>query len=317
MIIDNKLNLTERLSHFADRLQQNVTLSKYNTWHVGGTADYVFKPESELDLQCFLSELYNIDKDINILWLGLGSNVLIRDGGYRGVIILTNSGKDSGLNLIEQDHYRINVGAGIACAKLAKFCATHKYPTGAFWAGIPGTVGGALAMNAGCYGYETWDFVKKVQMIGRNGEMITLSSNDFDISYRHTKLVNDKYNDQDYWFTSAVIEVPKDDSICGKQQIKELLKKRSDAQPIGQFSGGSVFKNPKNNHSAKLIQEAGLKGYQIGGAHVSTKHANFIVNDKTAKASDIEGLINHIQHTVYDKFNIKLEPEVKIIGERS
>lgn len=305
----------------AGDIYKNTSLAKYNTWHVGGNAELVFKPRDLSDLQDFMQQLYQIDKSIDITWLGLGSNVLIRDAGLPGVVIITNNGKDKGLNNLELLNTQefgeiVSVGAGVPCAKLAKYLVDNRFSNAAFWAGIPGTMGGALAMNAGCYGSETWEFVTKVQVINRKGELQELTPQDFTIKYRSACYNSSETLGDELWFVNAWLKLPKaqDKEYCGRTEIKELLAKRSSSQPIGQFSGGSVFKNPKGDYSARLIEAAGLKGYKIGGAQVSTKHANFIINDKTATASNIEQLIYHLQQVVHEKFNIKLEPEVKIIG---
>lgn len=294
-------------------LLPNLNLSKYNTWHVGGEVDYAYRPKDLADLQDFLKQLYIIDSEITITWLGLGSNVLIRDGGLSGVLILTNSGSSglTNLDFIVASN-QVCVGAGTSCAKLAKFLADAKFPLGAFWAGIPGTMGGALAMNAGCYGHETWEFVKKVQVITRQGDLLDLYPNDFEINYRH---IDAKNNNGEFWFVNAWLELSENSELCGRQEIKKLLNKRSSSQPIGLFSGGSVFKNPPGDYSARLIEQAGLKGYKIGGASISDKHANFIINDKTATAADIEELIFYVQTEVFNKFRVKLEPEVKLMGD--
>ncbi|MBP9722014.1 MAG: UDP-N-acetylmuramate dehydrogenase [Gammaproteobacteria bacterium] len=309
---------------FHDRLFHDVVLQDYTTWHVGGKADLLFKPKNLADLQSFLQALYLLAPKIDIHYLGLGSNVLIRDKGLRGVVIITNSGSNHGLNELEivttGSHGKlIQCEAGIACAKLAKFLAKHNYPEGAFWAGIPGTVGGSLAMNAGCYGSETWEYVRRVSIIDRLGKIIEVSSADFDISYRTASLkpeVKSKLNITEYWFVRATFQLALDESISGQEAIRSLLQKRTSQQPIGQFSGGSVFRNPPGNFAAKLIDQAGLKGLTIGGAQISPKHANFIINDKTASANDIELLILQIQETVQEKFGIILEPEVRIMGEK-
>lgn len=317
--IENIIN-----SEYKGQLLRDVNLAKYNTWHVGGKADYVYKPNSIQDLKKFIGNVYQLNQNIQFYFLGLGSNILIRDGGFRGIVILTNANKNSDLSELavldsfndEPSEKIITAGAGVTCAKLARVLADHQHPGGAFWAGIPGTMGGALAMNAGCYGHETWEYVKKVEVIDCFGNSYILSPTDFNISYRHIELANKNLlKSSQYWFTKAWLNLPYNDDTCGRQQIKELLQKRSESQPIGLFSGGSVFKNPEGNFSAKLIQDAGLKGFSIGGAKVSTKHANFIINDKTASAEDIEQLIKHIKKVVYDKYTIELEPEVKIIGE--
>jgi UDP-N-acetylmuramate dehydrogenase len=303
---------------YKGKLEKNVSLAKYTTWHVGGFADFVFKPKNLQDLSNFLTQLYDLDKEISIHWLGLGSNVLIRDTGLRGIVILTNNGKEHGLNTLEMLNDSefgevVHVGAGIPCAKLAKFLVDQHYNKAAFWAGIPGTMGGALAMNAGCYGSETWDFVVKLEVINRAGELKTIYPDDFDVHYRSITL---REPSEELWFVGAWLKLIKSniDADLGRQEIKQLLQKRSSAQPIGQFSGGSVFKNPKGDYSARLVETAGLKGYRIGGAYVSEKHANFIINDKTATAEDIEQLIAYIQDVIFNKFNIKLEPEVKMLG---
>lgn len=307
---------------YTGELEKDISLSKYTTWHVGGKADLVFKPKNLEDLKNLLSQLYAVDKNIDISWLGLGSNVLIRDSGLRGLVILTNSGKDHGLNTLEilEDAAFgdvIHVGAGIPCAKLAKFLVEHSYTNAAFWAGIPGTMGGALAMNAGCYGGETWNSVISLEVINRLGEVKSVDPSYFDVRYRSVTITG---TTEELWFVGALLKLPKlldCDASIGRQEIKNLLQKRTSAQPIGQFSGGSVFKNPHGDYSARLIEAAGLKGYRIGGAYVSEKHANFIINDKTATAKNIEELIFYIQQTVFDKFKIKLEPEVKIIGAQN
>jgi UDP-N-acetylmuramate dehydrogenase len=308
---------------FAGRVIKDLVLADYTTWHVGGKADLAYQPNNLSELEIFLKELYLSDSNMPMYWLGLGSNVLIRDGGIRGLVILTNSGVNKGLvkhDIVTHSQYGklISVEAGVPCAKLAKFLAKHEYPGGAFWAGIPGTMGGALAMNAGCYGSETWDYIAKVDVIDRLGNITELSADKFNIAYRSATLKSDlklSFNLGDYWFVRAYIKLPQDNSINGQDEIRSLLQKRTSQQPIGLFSGGSVFRNPPGNFAARLIDQTGLKGYKIGGAEVSQKHANFIINNKTATANDIEQLIIYIQNAVYRASGIKLEPEVKIIGE--
>ncbi len=303
--------------HYKGQLLKDVNLGKYNTWHVGGKADYVYKPDSISDLQTFLRVVYSTNQAIKFCFLGLGSNILIRDGGFRGIVILTNANKNSDLSELQIDKDNsITAGAGVTCAKLARVLADNKHPIGAFWSGIPGTIGGALAMNAGCYGHETWEFVEKVAVLDNQGNSYELYPKDFKISYRHIELINKEIlESREFWFTKVWLKLPLDANTCGRSQIKDLLNKRAESQPIGSFSGGSTFKNPEGNYAAKLIQEAGLKGYAIGGAKVSTKHANFIINDKTATADDIEKLIKYIKLKVFEKYSVELEPEVKIIGE--
>jgi UDP-N-acetylmuramate dehydrogenase len=316
-------DITDLAAKYNERLVQNLMLNKFNTWHVGGPADLVYNPKNIKELQSFLADLYQIADKVPICFLGLGSNVLIRDRGIRGIVVFTNN--DQGLcnlEIISDKNYGqvISCEAGVPCAKLAKFLAKHDYPVGAFWSGIPGTMGGALAMNAGCYGHETWEYVVGVEVIDRMGKLIKLTPSDFDISYRTVKIKNTlnlSDNPSEFWFVRAILKLPEDKSISGLQEIKNLLHKRSVDQPIGLFSGGSVFRNPTGNYAAKLIDQAGLKDSAIGGARVSNKHANFIINDKTSTAKDIEMLIERVEQTVFEKFGIKLKPEVIILGESS
>ena len=301
-------------------LHKNLPLADYTTWHVGGAADLVYQPNSLEELQQFLAKFATTNSDTPIYWLGLGSNVLIKDSGIRGLVVLTNSGSNIGLNNFEiqttSSHGKIiTCEAGVPCAKLAKFLAKNNYPGGAFLAGIPGTMGGALAMNAGCYGSETWDHVIKVDVIDRQGNITQLKPSDFVIGYRTVKAKNPPFNAQEFWFVRAYLQFTQDDSISGVEAIKSLLQKRTSQQPIGLFSGGSVFRNPPGNFAGKLIEAAGLKGYTIGGAEISPKHANFIINNKTATAKDIEDLITHAQNIVFANTGIKLETEIRIIGE--
>ena len=301
---------------YADKLVKNTPLADYTTWHVGGAADLLYQPSNLDELQNFLQQLNLQDQNIPITWLGLGSNVLIRDGGIRGLVLLTNAGSSMGLNGFEiittANHGKIiKCEAGVPCAKLAKFLAKNDYPEGAFLAGIPGTMGGAVAMNAGCYGSEVWDHIIKVDVIDRKGNISSLYPQDFEVSYRTVvpKIAKEQ------WFVRVYLKMTRDDSVSGTQAIKNLLQKRTSQQPIGLFSGGSVFRNPQGSFAGLLIEESGLKGYSIGGAQVSEKHANFIINDKTATAKNIEELILHVQKIVYANTGIKLETEVRIIGE--
>ena len=281
------------------KLLFDVSLSKYNTWGVGGNAECVFHPADVDDLSNFLA---HNDADMPITWLGLGSNVLIRDGGIAGVVIVTQGG----LNEFEFMQDKIYAQAGVSCAKLAR-AAVAKNLTGIeFMAGIPGTVGGALAMNAGAFGGQTWDFVTSVDVINRRGEICAKPASEYEVGYRYVK------QQAQEWFVGAHFSLREADKSV--VSIKELIKHRADTQPIGKRNSGSVFKNPPGNHAAKLIEECGLKGFTLGGASVSTKHANFIINQDEASAEDIERLIIHIKKLVLERSNVELIPEVKILG---
>jgi UDP-N-acetylmuramate dehydrogenase len=285
------------------KLQHNVSMARYTSWRTGGPADTLFIPEDLGDLQQFLKTI-KIDTPIN--FVGLGSNLLIRDGGVRGVVVVMHN-VFTKLDCINDE---IVVEAGVTCAKLAKFCAKHAKAGAEFFAGIPGTVGGALAMNAGCYGAETWDVVKKVTTINRFGELHQRDATEYKPSYRHIgKPVEEE------WFIGASIALAAGDAEESTLKIKALLAKRLESQPLNQPSAGSTFRNPEGDYAARLIEACGLKGFLMGGAQVSEKHANFIVNIGGANAFDIEMLIQHMQQTVYEQQGVRLQQEVKVIGE--
>jgi UDP-N-acetylmuramate dehydrogenase len=286
------------------KLTQAESLKKLNSWHIGGNARQSYRPADVEDLCVFLQQL---PADEPIIWLGLGSNVLIRDGGISGTVILTQGM----LAEIKQlDVNNISVQAGVTCAKVAKYCAKHDLHGAGFLAGIPGTMGGALAMNAGAFGSETWNIVKDVVTINRHGEISEHEKSDFGIKYRDVAMPADT------WFVAAHLELQAGETEQQKTEIKALLKRRAESQPIGLPSCGSVFMNPPNNHAAKLIEKCGLKGFKMGGAQVSEKHANFIINTGDATSNDIENLIAHIEQVVEQATGIKLQREVKIIGEK-
>ncbi len=285
------------------KLLFNESLSRYNTWGVGGNAQCVFHPADLEDLSNFLA---NTDKDVPITWLGLGSNVLIRDGGIKGVVIVTQTG----LKQIRFELESVYAEAGVACAKLARATVAKKLIGVEFMAGIPGTVGGALAMNAGAFGGQTWPRVKNVEVINRSGQIIKRSSEEYEYGYRHVKQFDAE------WFVGASFDLELDQQGKKVISIKELLAQRADTQPIGKKNCGSVFKNPQQGYAANLIEQSGLKGFAIGGACVSTKHANFIINEGGATAEDIEQLMRHVQLTVKQKSNVDLEPEVKFLGDK-
>lgn len=278
-------------------------MSKHTSWRAGGNAKQFFVAKDIDDLSMMLKSL---PEDEEVFWLGLGSNTLVRDGGYQGVVIAMQ-GVSTGLSIKDET---ITVGASVTCAKLAKYCAKNKLKGAEFFAGIPGLMGGAIAMNAGAFGDETWNHVVDVETIDRKGEIKKRSADEFAVNYRAVK------GYQGEWFVSATLCFEKsatvDESSTG---IKELLAKRAQSQPIGMHSCGSVFKNPEGFYAAELIEGCGLKGKRIGGAVISEKHANFILNDKGATAEDIESLIILIQRSVSEKYNVDLHTEVKIIGE--
>lgn len=288
-------------------LHYNESLSAYNTWRVGGIAKCLFKPKSIPALQKFLQQLPAQEP---ILWLGLGSNSLISDQGFAGTVILTQ-GCLKGLERVAADIVRVE--AGVSCAQMARFCARQGLVNAEFWAGIPGTFGGALRMNAGCYQSETWDYVIEVETIDRLGNISKRKPEEFNIQYRHIEGLKDNQE----WFLAGYCRLPIGDAEASLQKIKELLARRAATQPTGEYNCGSVFRNPPGDYAARLIEAAGLKGTRVGGAQISLKHANFIINEHAdASASDICSLITLVKETVKDKYDINLIQEVHMIGDK-
>lgn len=301
------MSLIENQNIFKGQVFTNEPMSKHTSWRTGGAAEKFVVPESINDLSVYLQSLPDDEK---IMFIGLGSNTLIREGGIKGSVIALQ-GVDDDMRLINGD--MVQVGAGVPGAKLSRFCVKHQLLGAEFFAGIPGLIGGALAMNAGAFGGETWTHVVSVRTINRSGEFKTREASEFEVGYRSVKGLHDE------WFVSAVMKFKKAESLQTSDliDIKSLLKKRGESQPTGVASCGSVFKNPKGDFAARLIESCKLKGKRIGGAVVSEKHANFIVNDRQATATDIEQLIEYVQHTVEKETGVLLECEVKILGERS
>jgi UDP-N-acetylmuramate dehydrogenase len=212
----------------------------------------------------------------------------------------------------DEDRGLIYAQAGVAAPKLARFAANHDLVGGEFWAGIPGTVGGAIAMNAGCYGSETWDKLVQVQTLDRQGQLNERLPDEYATGYRHAALKSG----QQEWFIGGWFRLAYGDGEASRERIKDLLKKRIASQPLNLPNAGSVFRNPPGDFAARLIEQCGLKGFRIGDAQVSEKHANFIVNLGNATATDIERLIEHVEDTVEMRSNVRLIREVRIIGER-
>jgi UDP-N-acetylmuramate dehydrogenase len=278
-------------------------MSAHTSWRVGGPADRCYRPADLEDLKLFLASL---PEDEPLLWVGLGSNLLVRDGGIRGTVILPFGGLDT---LELSDHGRLRAGAGVACAKVARFAARAGLTGAEFLAGIPGTMGGALAMNAGAFGGETWSLVAGVETLDHRGMLHQRSVGDYQIAYRSV------IGAADEWFVSVELQLQSCDVEVAQSRIRSLLERRSATQPTQQPSCGSVFRNPPDDFAARLIESCGLKGEQIGDARVSEKHANFVVNLGQARAADIEGLIRYVQERVQQKHGVRLKAEVRIVGE--
>ena len=289
-------------------LRTHVPMATHTAWGLGGKVDRAFEPANLAALGQFLAGLPSTEP---LLWVGLGSNLLVRDAGVRGTVIFTARA----LRHIELlDATRVRVESGVPSAKLARFTAAHSLVGGEFFAGIPGTVGGALAMNAGAFGGETWPLVRTVETIDRAGEVRCRAPADFEVAYRHVRFPQ---GSEEEWFVAAILELSPGEGGQARANIRSLLKRRAASQPTGQRSCGSVFKNPPNDFAGRLIDTAGLKGTRIGGARVSHRHANFIINDGSATAADVEALIDHVGAAVEAFHGICLAPEVRIVGERA
>ncbi len=303
------MNMSETLNFdgLRGQLKRDEPMARHVSWRAGGPAERFYVPADVDDLAAFLRRLPAGEP---LLFVGLGSNLLVRDGGWRGTVVMTHAPNrrpqlDGGLVYAE---------AGVASPKVARFAARHDRAGAEFLAGVPGTVGGALAMNAGCYGGETWDVVERVTTIDRRGTTHQRTREDFDIGYRHCA----PRTQREEWFAAAWFRLDPGEGETSRGAMKELLAKRIQTQPLSLPNAGSVFRNPPRDHAARLIESCGMKGFGRGGARVSEKHANFIVNPGgAAKAADIEWLIEHIQRVVYQMKGVVLATEVRIVGEEA
>ena len=288
-------------------LAHDLSLARYTSWRCGGAGERVYVPADRDDLAMFIGQL---SQDEPLTAIGLGSNLLVRDGGIRGTVVVLHAA----LNTMEMRGGLIYAEAGVASPKVARFAAKHGFAGAEFLAGIPGTVGGALAMNAGCYGGETWNHVERVEVLTRAGLFAERTPEAYSIGYRSVRRADIEAGES--LFTAAWFEFAKGDAHAARVRIAELLRKRMATQPLNLPNAGSVFRNPAGDHAARLIESCGLKGYTMGGARVSEKHANFIVNPEgSAKAVDVESIIAHVRSVVRDRTGIDLEPEVRIVGE--
>jgi UDP-N-acetylmuramate dehydrogenase len=289
-------------------LRRDEPMAKHVTWRAGGPARVFFQPADVPDLSAFLRARA---PDEPVLFVGLGSNLLVRDGGFPGAVVFTHHALTGiAADPSRRDELTFRAGAGVPAPHLARFVAKHGGAGAEWMAGIPGTIGGALAMNAGCYGGETWNHVVEVQTVDRSGAVNRRVPADFDLGYRHVHLKSNA----DEWFVSAVFGFEPGDETAAMARIRSLLSKRVASQPLNQPNAGSVFRNPPGDHAARLIESCGLKGFTIGGAQVSPKHANFIVNLGDATAKDIESMVDHVHATVLEKTGIELAREVRIVG---
>jgi len=283
-------------------IRLNEPMSKHTSWRVGGPAETFFAPSSLEALSEFLHEL---DPSIPVFWFGVGSNLLVRDGGIKGVVI---SASRVLKDLERVEHYTVRAGSGLPCTQLARECIRWGIGPCEFFAGIPGTVGGALAMNAGAHGGETWERVASVRTIDRSGVINQRAPNEYSVGYRSLTGPTGE------WFIEGTFRF--DPEVTPSMEtLNDMLERRKATQPLGLPSCGSVFRNPPGDHAARLIEAAGLKGFSIGGAEVSEKHANFIINKDNASATDVEELIEHVRQAVVEEHGVQLKHEVRIVGE--
>jgi UDP-N-acetylmuramate dehydrogenase len=295
------------------RVRYDEPMSAHTSWRAGGPADVFFTPHDMSDLASFLRAL---PAAVPVCWIGLGSNLLVREGGIRGVVIATPG---AFTRIDRRAQTRVFCEASVPCARIARCCANWGLAQGEFFGGIPGTLGGALAMNAGAYGEETWNHVVTVETIDRRGRRRTRQAQEYQVGYRHVagpgaqgEAAREPMEQE--WFLAAELQFePRGAEHVAS--VRALAEQRAQTQPLGEWSCGSVFKNPPGEHAARLIEAAGLKGFRIGDAVVSEKHANFIINAGHASATDLERLVLHVQATVERRYGIVLEPEVRIVGE--
>ncbi|HSN19246.1 MAG TPA: UDP-N-acetylmuramate dehydrogenase [Usitatibacter sp.] len=287
-------------------LRHDEPMARHASWRAGGAARVFYQPADIDDLCAFLRAF---PEPRPVLFVGLGSNLLVRDGGFDGAVVLTHHTL-TGIRIGERGLATVIVGAGVPAPHLARFVAKHGGGGAEWMAGVPGTIGGALAMNAGCYGGETWNHVVSVDTVDRRGRLRRRGKEDYEIGYRHVALASGAQE----WFVGAVLAFEAGDTARSMARIRELLARRVASQPLSQPNAGSVFRNPPGDHAARLVESCGLKGFAVGGAQVSTKHANFIVNLGGASAADIESIIEHVERTVRERTGVALVREVRIVG---
>ncbi|MEM7728274.1 MAG: UDP-N-acetylmuramate dehydrogenase [Pseudomonadota bacterium] len=293
--------LIDRMPEVRGSLRADVPLAPYTWLRVGGPADILFMPKDEADLALFLS---TIDPDIPVTTLGVASNTLVRDGGIEGVVIRLGPA----FGTIEADGTRLTAGAAALDARVAKAAAEAGIAGLEFYAGVPGTIGGALRMNAGCYGSETKDVLVEAVAIDRRGRRQIMPVSEFAYSYRHSGAPDDLI------FVSATFEGRPDDPAAIQARMDEITQRREESQPIRSKTGGSTFKNPDGHSSWKLIDAAGLRGFRVGGAQMSEQHCNFMINADDASASDLETLGETVRERVLVSQGVQLDWEVRRIG---
>lgn len=317
MIMDMSEADRIRRSALRGQLRRREPMSRHTSWRTGGVADRAYRPADLADLAMFLR---GVGDDEPLCFVGLGSNLLVRDGGLRGTVVLLHAALQQ-LHVVTAEDGRFYAEAGVASPKLSRFAATRNFEGAEFLAGIPGTIGGALAMNAGCFGATTWERVEQVLTISRKGELRQRAASEYRVGYREVQLRQTSQHsstvDPDAeFFAAGWFRFARGDAETSRTKVRQLLLTRLGTQPLSQPNAGSVFRNPRGRYAAQLIESCGLKGARIGGAAISEKHANFIVNTGSASAADIESLIEKAHDAVLRLHGIALEIEVRIMGDR-
>lgn len=286
-----------------EEIKYNEPMKNHTSFKVGGPCDILVIPKTKEKLVLALSKIYNAN--VPYFVMGKGSNLIVKDGGFRGVIL-----KLTGLDYILVRDNKVIAGGGASLSNTAREALTNSLKGMEFASGIPGTVGGAVAMNAGAYGGEIKDIIEWAECIDQHLNLIKLSKEELDLSYRHSKV-----HDENLVVVEACFNLEKGNYEETKAYMEDLNRRRLEKQPLNYPSAGSTFKRPPGYFAGKLIEDSGLKGYRCGGAMVSEKHAGFVINYDNATARDVLDVIKHVQKTVFEKFGVTLETEVKIIGE--
>ncbi|WP_035710083.1 UDP-N-acetylmuramate dehydrogenase [Salibacterium aidingense] len=287
------------------RVVENEPLSKHTTWKIGGPADIFIEPDSIKSLEKTMA----IIQPYHLPWraIGRGSNLLVDDEGIEGIVIKLGQK----MEYMERDGGRIRAGGGFSFIKLATILSKDGYSGLEFAGGIPGTVGGAVFMNAGAHGSDMSQILVKAHVLYPDGRLVWLSNEELEFSYRTSRLQKEKAI-----CAEAVIQLKPGNKEEVVQEMKKHKNYRRETQPWNYPCAGSVFRNPLPNHAGELIEKAGLKGYRNGGAQISEQHANFIVNIDHAKAADVLGIINHVKNTIYDLYGVTMNTEVEIVKRK-
>jgi len=294
--------LLQRLPQVRGRLKSNALMSSLTWFRVGGPAEVLFTPEDEDDLVEFLGQL---DEDIPVYTVGVGSNLLVRDGGVAGVVIRLGRGFG---DLAVKEGHQVSCGTAVPDIRLARFALEHLIDGLTFFRGIPGTIGGALRMNAGAHGGETKDVLIEARAVDRKGNISVLSNRDMKFEYRHSGAPLDLI------YTQALFQGKPGTAENIQAQMEKITQLRESAQPIKSRTGGSTFKNPEGEKSWQLIDAAGMRGARVGGAQVSEMHCNFLINEGDASASDIETLGETVRTRVKENSGVDLDWEIRRIG---